>query len=80
MLEEYYYFIVGTEAYIHQNSEHVFECYPPGMFGPLPKPLARIVLKLALHFGGMKTFLRVHGLGRHSVETQVGKTDVGLHL
>ena len=74
VLEEHYYFIIGTENYIHQDSEHLFECYPPELTGAntIPKPVLKILFKWLLSGGKMKTFLNMIGWGRHSVEIQVG--------
>lgn len=74
VLEEHYYFIIGTEAYVHQDSEHIFECYPPELTGAgtLPKPVLKFIFKHMLRYGGMNTFLNMIGWGRHSVEIQVG--------
>ena len=74
VLEEHYYFIIGIENYVHQNGEHLFECYPPELTGAnvLPKPVLKLLFKWLLSGGKMKAFLDMIGWGRHSVEIQVG--------
>ena len=67
MADDHLYFLLIIESYVHHEGKHVFTHYPPGLFGPLPDFLTKILLKTQVKswLGGQ---CKAQGLGRHSKE------------
>ncbi len=67
MADDHLYFLLVVESYIHLEGEHLLTHYPPGMFGPLPDFVVKILLKTQVKswIGGVT---KSQGLGRHSKE------------